>query len=327
MLSYKNFMQEVKDSILEFLPGEYQNCEVELTEKFDGNTKRDGVVIRNPEENITPVLYLDNFYKEMYENNLSLEQVMREMAMTYQQAKNKGIDFPIQQLSDKELLLDRLYTQAVNFEKNQELLKAVPYLQINDLAIIPRIKISEVCSMKVTDELCRYYGWDGDTILAKALQNNIRTTQPFFDSMDHVIMRMLEDQSVTDTNMLEELESLREDSSSMYVLGNKGNLYGASLIANKQLLDAIGKALEQDFYIIPSSIHELLIIPQSKSPGVIALKEMVMEVNRTQLEPEEFLSDNVYFYDGKNQEVQMYTGALEKEYVQAKQEQKKIVQR
>lgn len=324
MLSYKNFIQELKESFLEFFPEEYQECKVELIEKYTRNGKHDGIILRRPDDTNTPVLYLDHYYKEMYENHLPMVQVMEKISSDYQKALTKGKALPVPQYSNPRAMQKNLFAQAINFERNQELLKTVPYLQMNDLAIIPRMKLAEGCSMEVTSSLCRYLGGDEDTILAEAIKNNIEVTKPSLSPIGDVIMEILGEEPERNKEMIEEI---RSNPVPMYVLTNKDKVFGASLIANKQLLDAIGKAMGQDYFILPSSVHELLLFPQSEAPDVEELKAVVMEVNRTQLKPEEFLSDNVYFYDGKNREVQMYSGTMEREKVQMRHDPKKITQR
>lgn len=324
MVSYQTFIQEVKESFLDYLPNKYQECKVEITVNYKNNTKRDGILVLGKDETMAPVLYLDDFYKEMYERELPMDMVMKKMAEVYQQALAKKEDMPMPQYRNPQVVLKNLYTQAINFEKNQEFLKTVPYLQINDLAIIPRSKIGENYSMVVTDDLCSDLGFDGDTILAKAINNNIEVTKPSLNVMGDILTQLLENSPEVNQEML---DAIQNEPLPMYVLTNQDKYHGASLIANKQLLDAIGKAMGQDYYILPSSVHELLILPQSEAPNVKYLKEMVMEVNRTELAPEEFLSDNVYFYDGKSREVQMYSGTMEREKVQHREESKRRPQR
>ena len=61
-----------------------------------------------------------------------------------------------------------------------------------------------------------------------------------------------------------------------------------------------------NLYIIPSSIHEVILLPDSgKEPDATALKEMIREVNSTQVAPEEILSDNLYYYDATDKRVKI----------------------
>ena len=82
----------------------------------------------------------------------------------------------------------------------------------------------------------------------------------------------------------------------MYVLSNKSKLNGSGCILYQNLLRSLGKKLESDFYILPSSVHEVLLIPADDQDSYEELTAMVQEVNATQLANEEILSDHVYYY-------------------------------
>ena len=94
-------------------------------------------------------------------------------------------------------------------------------------------------------------------------------------------------------------DSMEEESETpLYVLTNKARLYGASCILYPNLLDSIADKLTCDFYLIPSSIHEVILVPESGTEDT-NLNDMVAEVNHTQVDPKEVLADHVYYYDRK----------------------------
>ena len=81
------------------------------------------------------------------------------------------------------------------------------------------------------------------------------------------------------------------------VLTNSGSIYGASAVLYPNVLERIGKRMGGNFFILPSSVHETILLPDDGSYRVSELKEMVWEINRTELMAEEWLSDTVYYYD------------------------------
>ena len=85
----------------------------------------------------------------------------------------------------------------------------------------------------------------------------------------------------------------------MYVLSNNQRNYGAVSILYEGLLKDIGERLQEDYYVLPSSVHEVIIVPESNSPGQEELEHMIVEINETQVEPEEVLSDRAYYYSRK----------------------------
>ena len=85
----------------------------------------------------------------------------------------------------------------------------------------------------------------------------------------------------------------------MYVLSNRDRVFGAAGILYDRILSSAGARLEEDFYVLPSSVHEVILVPGHVAGSEKELHAMVHEVNHTQVEPEEVLSENVYHYDRK----------------------------
>lgn len=106
-------------------------------------------------------------------------------------------------------------------------------------------------------------------------------------------------------DILQELtgEEFEPSENEMYVLSNKDRCFGAAVLLYKDALKNVADILQDDYYILPSSVHELIIIPKLKSVGKDELTLMVKDVNATQLEPEEILSDHAYFYSRRMEAV------------------------
>ena len=95
-------------------------------------------------------------------------------------------------------------------------------------------------------------------------------------------------------NLLEIGEDEKQDV--MYVLTNSLRNYGAACLFYPHVLEMVGEMLKEDYYVLPSSVHEVIIVPESKALDADEMSEMVVEINETQVEPEEVLSDHAYFY-------------------------------
>ena len=83
----------------------------------------------------------------------------------------------------------------------------------------------------------------------------------------------------------------------MYIMTNRQEVNGASVLLYDDVLQTFALKKKTDFYIMPSSIHEVILIPKSKSPDLKDLNEMINEVNETQVQEEEVLSDHAYYYE------------------------------
>ena len=83
----------------------------------------------------------------------------------------------------------------------------------------------------------------------------------------------------------------------MFVLSNQYRHFGAACILYNRVLEDIGNQLNENFYILPSSIHEVIILPEGFSPCEEDLNEMIIDINQTQVSEEEILSNHAYYYD------------------------------
>lgn len=98
-------------------------------------------------------------------------------------------------------------------------------------------------------------------------------------------------------NLFECTEPLDAATMPMYVLTNASKVNGSGILARDGVLDKIGELLGKNFYVLPSSIHEVLIVPDNGDMQAKELESMVKEVNATQVAPADLLSDKVQYYD------------------------------
>lgn len=81
--------------------------------------------------------------------------------------------------------------------------------------------------------------------------------------------------------------------------------YGACSILYPGMLEQLAERIGGDYYMIPSSVHEFLLVPREREQDREELKKMIAEVNRTELPPEEVLSDHLYLYCSREREVRI----------------------
>ena len=103
--------------------------------------------------------------------------------------------------------------------------------------------------------------------------------------------------SAKPTNLFSQPEPAETDAAPMYVLTNQSKLDGAGALARDGVLDKIGDLMDSNFYVLPSSIHEVLIVPDNGNMQTKEMENMVREVNASQVLPEDLLSDKVQYYD------------------------------
>ena len=128
-----------------------------------------------------------------------------------------------------------------------------------------------------------------------ARQNALRLLPAELDSMTDVIREL--------TDGMDELEDMGVP---MYVLTNKRRTQGAVCILYEGILWECYKCIGEDYYILPSSVHEVILLADTGEEDIQLLKRMVREVNATQVLPEEVLSDSVYYFDREKREVSSF---------------------
>ena len=93
------------------------------------------------------------------------------------------------------------------------------------------------------------------------------------------------------------MEIVQDPDWQMYIMTNKQNYYGAVNVLYQDVLKIVAEKLNANLYILPSSVHEVLIVPESSNTSAEELYQMVCNVNRTEVSVDDFLTDNVYYYN------------------------------
>ncbi|MBQ7919211.1 MAG: hypothetical protein IJ324_04650 [Lachnospiraceae bacterium] len=294
-MKFTVFMNLVKDRVQETLG---DTVEVKVRSVLKNNSVRLwGLIITEDGKNISPTIYLECFY-EAYEKGTAIDTIVEAIVDSYRNVPKElavNMDF----FKDFEKVKDRVAYRLVNLENNKELLADVPFIPYLDLAICFYYAFgdTQIGEGAILIQRSHLEMWHTDEKeLFSLAQENTSKLYPF------EIMRM---RSVMEQILgAQDLEILDEiDPASMYVLTNKKRIQGAATILYPEVLEHIGDKLGKDFYIIPSSVHEVILMPMREEPDRNVLKDMIYEVNRTQLAPEDVLSDSLYFYNRKDKRI------------------------
>ena len=310
-MNYKEFLDEVKRNILEFMPAEYETAAVRL----DGNMKNNNVVkhgisIHQTDEIITPILYLEEYF-ESYENGASLESVFTSIANEYLKNTIKEPAFNMESITDYEKAKERITTKVVAVKHNKSLLSDRPFTKLDDLAVVYQIELknSELgqATIPINHQMMERWGVTTNDIHELAINNTERSNPSTLMALESVLFG-------TEENFLEPENSYER--CSMLVLTNENKLGGAAALANSDILSKVAQVIDDSFYILPSSVQEVLVIPKemAKERGMTPkmLGEMVREVNANEVSKEEQLSDHVYQFDKKTKSLETVKASIEK---------------
>lgn len=259
-------------------------------------------------EKVSPVIHLEAYYQRYEEGDMSIEEAVREIYDIFMTDR-----FPAcveTALEDFERIKDKLIYCLVDYGRNQEELKDMPCIRYCDLAVIFCLMVGNdengYATAKVHHEHMKMWNVDVDTLYELAKSNTPRLFPAEIKSMDQVIKSIMEWESqekgiegdLFDVSMSEP----------MYILTNQDGFKGAAAVLYEGVLKEFAKQEGCDLLILPSSIHEMILVPYKKSMDVAELGEMVRNINRTTLPAEEILSDSVYLYSRETDQVTMAYG-------------------
>ena len=286
MMNIQEFTQEACTEIAKILGREVQYKEVE---KLNG-AKHYGLIILEPGCNVAPTLYLEPFFDmNLYTKNWT-DTVGRIIRAYQADSFPKRLDMGW--FKDFEKVRELIFYKLVNFEANKALLEDIPYTRHLDFAIIYCVyyKDDEIGSGSILIHNSHLEAWGCTTQdLAGLAEKNTPQLCPIAVS---TMMNVLQECGA-DT---EELSLCEETPVPMHIMTNEAKVSGAITILYQDALKNFADSIHSDVVILPSSVHEVILLPLQEEEGFQELRNMVYEVNRSQLAREDFLSDNIYLY-------------------------------
>ena len=305
-MTYDFFKHQLMDSLREFFPADTQI----VIRPFPHNNQLilDGLTILEPGSNISPTIYL-NFYFEKYQKGMNLSTIEQQILQYYHRhCPINHIDTSF--FTDYNRVRSRIVYRLVHYEKNRELLKEIPHFPYLDLAVIFYCLVAEEpyenASILIYNHHLAYWKLQKETLRTLA-QTNTPLLLPWrCDSLAELIMPALDVLPVKERPTQEAL--LDAETIPMYVLSNEQRYFGASCILYPNALKEISQKFADSLFILPSSIHEVIIIPASYTEDANELSEIVHDVNVSEVAQDEILSDSVYFYDQNTEQLSIISG-------------------
>ena len=295
---------ELKEFVMEIAKGietRLENVKVIPTETLKNNgVVQHGVAIRMDEEKVSPILYVDMFFKKFKKGELTMPDIVKRVVSDYQDLPAHGIP-DIDEWLGGDDLIDRIKIRLLNKKANEDMIitrKLVSY-DIADTDLVALFYIEVVADDEsVGDTGLTYYMLERflptisneeelfNEVLSRITDDNVE-----FSTMRQVICGLVERADG-------DLEDIPIDDTKMFVLSNTKMHYGAFVIlseaARQKILEKIPSGMAT---ILPSSVHELILLPTTEDEDIEELVEMVGQVNRTEVSEEQVLSNNVYHYD------------------------------
>ena len=304
-MNFEEFINTIKDTIKEYLPEDYRDAEVNILENRKLNTNYTGLTVTREGDTLAPTINLNNLFDSYSKHpEHSIKAVMKEVASVIQHTPET---FDIGRIMDYDRVKKNLFLRLSAAEKNKDLLEHAPHIRKEDLAITFHIMLDQsdkgTATTMINDNMMEAYGIDLDQLYQDALLNSPVICPAQIENMGEALSRMMiEDMKSAGAppEVIQEMEKDLKESNKdnpMTIITNDRLVDGASAIFYPGVMDLVGERMQGDYFILPSSVHETLVVPDDGRVSLQELTDMVKEVNMTQVSPEDQLTDQVYHYD------------------------------
>ena len=293
-LSVEAFRTSMMCAVRVFLPDNGRGLQIQSHDISKGNDVHPhGISFRAEESNKAPIVYIDRYY-EQYLDGSSISDLARQLADEFEQTPK--IENPPDIDMSWDSVKDRLGLRLYETKRNSGYLKdKVTFDAGCGLSLVPVVVINDdnrrfECT--VTTEIAEAFGLNDDDLMEYAFISAPLIDEPVLEDLEETLTSFL----AIPENYLLRTEPIDEPVP-MYLLTNKSGLNGAAALFYPGIRQKIGHLLGKDYYVLPSSLQELIIVPERDGISAPDLKAMVTTANRSVVMPENVLSDNVFKYD------------------------------
>lgn len=290
-MEYKEFVEYIKMNA-GYIAGEGGNITINHVIKNNG-CEMDGLVIMEKGKDIAPTIYLDSFY-ELYTNGENIKNIIRQIEVIYEQNKN-NVTFDVNILKHFDTIKDKIVYKVVNYRSNEKLLEQVPHKRILDLAVVFYCLLDNEYGRSATALIYNNNLKNWNVTIDDVYKAALKNTPDLLHSKISSMAALFEKCGVNVDG--EEVDLKDYVPSDMYVLTNESKLNGAACILYENVLYDFAQKLGADLYILPSSVHEVILLPKLSMFEKDELVNMVKKVNTEGVAADEVLSDHVYEYN------------------------------
>ncbi len=221
------------------------------------------------------------------------EQLRKQLASVT--VSDHGVRVPL----TPKYVEEHMYIAVVNTAENASALEHCPHEAVANLSAVVKSDLGDDRYLLVTNNFVPLFQKTPEEIMEQARINSAREGFTCRDMNQVIRETLFSDPAMRD--FMPEMLNPAADDCPLYVITTSRGIDGASVIASRDFLREVHDKLGEDFYILPSSRHEVLALPVSKIPADTAeLAAMVASVNATEVEARDRLSNDVYYFDGRS---------------------------
>ena len=296
-MDYETFKQEMTEDIKQKLYERgIDDVEVNFHNVEKTNQSYESMTVVQGGSNIGVNFNIESAF-EAYEHTGDYAGVLAESSLVIMNGLENMPVIDASELVNYETMKEKLSIEVISAETNAELLTKVPHENMEDMAVVYRFVLESNedgrASILVTNDMINRMGVTHEQLRADALENAPEIRPAVIQGMNEVMRELMGPEVFEMMGIPEQTEEM------MYVASVPDKNAGAGVLAYQDFMDQVAERLGGDFYILPSSINEILLVPDNGEQMADDLRDMVVQVNATEVSPDEKLSDNVYHYDSK----------------------------
>ena len=295
---------EFKDALVEGIRRIAEtNVEIEIIEARKNNgVVLDAVLFKVAETGVSPQIYIEPYY-EKFKAGKVMKSIIEDIYEFYLEKRDEA--YPkqaVEDFADFGRIKGRIVFKLVNHNMNNEALDDMPHRDYLDLAVTYCVLLDtdangQMASIQISNSHMDSWGVTVSDLHAAATENSPRLLKSRMEDMGTLLARMLPTAGpMMETADINDCQHSDEPGSTMFVLTNSSNVNGAACILYPGLLESISEKWDSDFYVLPSSIHEMILLPESPWIEKDALDSLVRSVNESTVGAQEVLSDHAYLY-------------------------------
>lgn len=297
-MDFETFKDQFTEDVKQALYERELDVKVSIHSIEKPNENYESMTVTPEGSNVGVNVNLNRFY-DAYESGRPYDEVLSRAVDVTEKGIQESPEVNVSELTDYNFMKDKLAMEVVSVDTNADLLQNVPHHNIEDMAVIYRCVLSNeqdgMASIVVTNAMLDTFGVTQEQLHADALANAPEIKPAVITGMSEMMKQMMGDEEFALIGM-----DIAPADEVMYVATVPDKIHGAGVIAYQDFMDQAAEKIGGDFYVLPSSIHEVLLVRDDGNADFHDLEAMVQEVNATQVSPEEKLTDNVYHYDSKD---------------------------
>ena len=291
-MNFEEFAESVMDRLRGRLPDRYSGAELRVGEFEKLNKSYTALQVVRGDQMPVPNINLDAYFKSYESGFMGIDDVVKRITEQLQD----DLQFEAEWLKDYSQVKDRLYIRVSDAKENESLLNKVPHKEVDGLAVTYHIGFEtpdgKSASVPVNTNMMEMYGINEEQLHADALTSSRNLYPATFVSLAEMMGNMMGVDADTIMPTMDEPQIM--------VLTNEEAFQGAGALFYPGQMDEIAARLGSDYFVLPSSIHEVLLLPDDGTVDADVLNFMIQDINMSTVAPEERLANEAYHYDAKD---------------------------